>query len=134
VARRVVGQTAINFGSIAFGFPARASVDLTNASDITMTFVLDFPKKEGAAGEMIMHPRESTLSPHETGKIDLEFIPRASGHYQNDVVVDILKVGKRLLSLPIAADVIVPKVLAIRTLMHHCLSSHICRLKPVGKI
>lgn len=103
-------QTDINFGSIAYGFPAKGLVELTNASDITMTFLLDFPHKEGAEGDMIMHPRESLLSPHETGKVELEFIPRASGQYQNDIVVDIAKVGKRLLSLPITAEVIVPKV------------------------
>lgn len=104
-------QSEINFGSIAFGFPVVNSVELSNASDIAMSFNLEFPvESEESRGKMVVSPQQGQLNPHETKRLELQFTPLASGHYRNDLVVDILQVGKKLLSLPIVAEVVVPKV------------------------
>lgn len=58
-------------------------------------------------------PSEGVINEESSTKLEVRFLPRKLQKYEGSIVVNVANVGNNLLTLPIEADCIVPKVICI---------------------
>ncbi|XP_055892829.1 hydrocephalus-inducing protein homolog isoform X5 [Biomphalaria glabrata] len=136
---QVVGPTFnfdvshLNFGVVPIGFLCSQTCSLVNTSLVPLVFSLHVPG-DGANKSVcctddigdepytigplpVQNPKEfdivpsyGVIHPHSQTKITVNFVPNAQKKYELALVVDVERVDKEILSLPISARSMVPDI------------------------
>jgi hydrocephalus-inducing protein len=113
-------KSSLSFGTQPYGFSSKNIVSLVNTSKINVEFVVSIPTKDKNCGqEFVIEPSKGTLNPRESKTIVVEFTPRRTGTYNSFIEVELVKVGKNVLSIPIYAESVVPHITISPTVLEY---------------
>eukprot|EP00048_Salpingoeca_helianthica_P006582 m.100402 g.100402 ORF g.100402 m.100402 type:complete len:4697 (-) comp14058_c0_seq1:25-14115(-) len=132
VCGRVVGPKVhfdvegINFGIVAFGFVASQTITLINDCDVPVAFNLHLPSDCNCLADFSLTPATGTLPPRGELPIVVDILPSIHQIYDLSLLLDAAAAGSNLLSLPVAAECVVPEVVSNTALLDfgRCFVNH----------
>ena len=104
----------INFSKVSYGFPAKTSVSLINESKlgiVCQAYVTADSQKD--ISEFKIKPSVIYLGELETKEIDIEFNPAQVKPYNLKFMIDVDRVSKEVVQIPIKAVSIAPEVIQV---------------------
>jgi hydrocephalus-inducing protein len=104
-------RKSIDFKKISYQFEEIQELQLTNTSTVAFVFTLRVPQDgKGSNKEFEIDPASDTIMPAQTKTVLVKFVPHYRKIYNVALVIDVEGIGKDMKSIPITAEVEVPKV------------------------
>lgn len=101
----------IDFKKISYQFEEIQELTLTNTSTVAFIYTLRVPQDgKGSNKEFEILPASDNIAPGESKNILIKFVPHFRKVYNVALVIDVESIGKDMKSIPITAEVDVPKV------------------------
>lgn len=113
-----IDQDIIDFKHISFQFEETSELTLTNTSSVPFKFIFRIPLDgRGTNKEFEILPNADFIQPNESKKIMIKFVPLFRKVYNLALVMDMEGIGRDMRSIPIKAEVEVPKVRLVNNVL-----------------